>query len=582
MGTRERIRSAAGVVLSVCLLIGLLPLVAHAAPQRRLSVADAALVEGDTGAQTLSFRIAYTGKGTAGMSVDYATTALTATPGADFTAASGTVALPNGGCKCATITVDVLADLVEESTETFQIDLANPVKATIRDGQGIGTIYDDDGPPALVVFDVVASEADGTMSFDVSLTSSDSDTVTVDYATGDQTAFADSDYTASAGVVTFSPGDVLETVAVPLLQDVTAEEEQTFTFALSNPSAATIAGGLAVGTIIDDDPDPSVSVADGSAAEGTSVTGAASVTVSLSAASEKIVEVDYSTSDAGATAGSDYTATSGTLVFDAGETTATIDVGVAGDAVHELDEDVAIGLSGETNATVADGSATLTIVDDDAEPTLSVDDVTVTEGDTGTALTSFTVTKTGATALDAGVSWSTADGSAITGFDYTGSGGSLSLAPGQTTATVQVEVVGDVVDESDEQFSVTLSDPVGATVGDAGGTATIGDDDATPTTMSMRAVRRSTRIIARGRLEAAESGAQITVKLRIRRDGVYRTIATRTVAVRTLTDVDSDTVADAAFAAKFRRPGRGKYQLRAVFAGSVQLGRCRKVVRFRL
>ena len=119
MGTRERIRSAAGVVLSVCLLIGLLPLVAHAAPQRRLSVADAALVEGDTGVQALSFRIAYTGKGTAGMSVDFATTALTATSGADFTAASGTVALPNGGCKCATVTVDVLADLVEEGTEAF-------------------------------------------------------------------------------------------------------------------------------------------------------------------------------------------------------------------------------------------------------------------------------------------------------------------------------------------------------------------------------------------------------------------------------------------------------------------------------
>jgi large repetitive protein len=584
--TKKKVRTAAGVMVSVCLMIALLPLVAEAAPQRRLSIAEAALVEGDTGTQALSFRIVYSGKGTSGMSVGYATTALTATAGNDFISASGTVPLPSGGCKCATVTIDVLGDLEEEGSETFRIDLTNPVNASLRDGQGVGTVYDNDGPPALVVLDVVSSEADGTMSFEVSLTSSDSDTVSVDYATADVTALAGSDYSASSGTVTFTAGDVLEAISVPLLDDATAEEDQTFAVALSNPSAATVAGGLAVGTITDDDPDPSVSVVDSSATEGTSGTERASVTVTLSAASESIVEVDYATGDASAVAGSDYTAASGTLRFPPGETTGTIDVDVAGDAVHELDEDVAISLSGESNSTLADGSGLLTILDDDAEPALSVDDVTVTEGDAGTVHASFTVTKSGETAIEAGASWASADASATAGSDYTSASGSLTFAPGETTASVQVEVLGDAIDESDEQFALTLSNPVGATLTDADGTATVADDDGSPTptstSMSMRAIRRSTRVIARGRLEAAASGAQITVKLQVKRDGAYRTIATRKVGVGSLSDMDSDSVVDAPFTARFRRPASGRYRLRAVFGGNAQLDRCRKVVRFRL
>src|SRR5207244_2738164 len=113
-------------------------------------------------------------------------------------------------------------------------------------------------------------------------------------------------------------------------------------------------------------------------------------TVTLSSASSQTVTVDYTTADGTANAPTDYLATPGTLTFDPGVTSQTIMVAVKGDVVIEPDETFSVDLTNPINATVADGQGVGTIRNDDV--TISITDVSVTEGNSGTVNATFTVT----------------------------------------------------------------------------------------------------------------------------------------------------------------------------------------------
>ena len=152
---------------------------------------------------------------------------------------------------------------------------------------GIGTITDDDTPPALSVNNVTVTEGNsGTVNatFNVTLDEPSGQTVNVDYATADGTATAPADYTATSDTLTFAPGQTLEQVSVTVNGDLIDESDETFTLNLSNASNATIADGTGVGTITDDDGQPSLSVNDVTVTEGNSGTTNATFTVTMSAA----------------------------------------------------------------------------------------------------------------------------------------------------------------------------------------------------------------------------------------------------------------------------------------------------------
>ena len=141
------------------------------------------------------------------------------------------------------------------------------------------------------------------------------------------------------------------------------------TITLSNPQNATLSDATATGTITDDDDTPDLSIADKSVTEGTGSATVATFTVTLSAASGQQVTVAYATSSgtgtSAATAGTDYTATAGTLTFEPGTTEQTIAVPITGDALDEADETFTITLSNPQNVTLSDATATGTITDDD-------------------------------------------------------------------------------------------------------------------------------------------------------------------------------------------------------------------------
>ena len=190
--------------------------------------------------------------------------------------------------------------------------------------------------------------------------------------------------------------------------------------------------------------------------------------------------MNYATANGTATAPADYTSASGTLDFAAGDTSETIIVTVQGDALDELDETLGVHLSNPLEATIADADAVGTILDDDQTPTLSATGGTVSEGHAGSRPLTFTVALSAASGRSVTVNYSTADGTAQAPGDYTATTGALTFAPGQTSRTVDVSVIGDTLDENNETFTFALSAPTGATLQTGVATGTIADDDALP------------------------------------------------------------------------------------------------------
>src|SRR5262249_43011130 len=163
--------------------------------------------------------------------------------------------------------------------------------------------------------------------------------------------------------------------------------------------------------------------------EGNSGSTSAVFTLSLSAASTQTVSVNWTTAAGTATAGVDYATAGGTLTFAPGQMTQTLSVPVFGDALDEYDETFFVNLSGASTATIADSQGVGTISDDD-DAAAAINDVTVTEGDSGTVNAVFTVTVSAAHDHTISVPWTTADNTAVSSSDYTAASGTLNFAPG--------------------------------------------------------------------------------------------------------------------------------------------------------
>jgi ribosomal protein L35AE/L33A/disulfide oxidoreductase YuzD len=474
-------RSFFVVVLAV--LAGSLVAASSADPSSTLSINDAAVTEGDSGTVVATFTVALNAESSDTVTVDYSTFDGSAASPADYVGASGTLTFDPGQTS-KTVEVLVNGDTLDEADETLEVNLTNAVSATITDSQGIGTIIDDDAPPALSIDNVTVDEGDaGTTnaSFSVVLSAASGQAVTVNYASGDGTAIAPGDYTAVADGLTFAPGDTAETVTVPVVGDALDEGIETYTVSLSDAVNATIADPDGLGTITDDDPQPSLSVGDVTVAEGDAGTTDATFTVALSSASGRSVTVGFSTTGGSATSGTDFTATNGSLTFAAGQATRTVTVPVVGDTLDEQNETFFLNLSTPTNASLGDAQGLGTITDDDPPPQVDIENVTVLEGNTGTVTASFEVTLTPASGRAVTVQYATADANARAPADYAATSGELAIPAGETAKQVTVPVQGDILDEDNETFGVTLSDASGATIGDGSAVGTITDDDPLPT-----------------------------------------------------------------------------------------------------
>jgi hypothetical protein len=283
-------------------------------PAAALSVGDPAIFEGDQGTRYAMVSVSMSIPGAKQtVTVDYATADRTATAGSDYGAVSGRLTFAPGEVN-KTITVPVYGDFLAEPNESFFINLSGAKRATIADGQGVVTIWDDE--PRVYISDSYAVEGTtGTtpLTFSVYLSHAYDLPVTVEYATADGTATAGDDYQAASGTVTFAPGQTSQTITVLVNGDRLAEPNETFFLNVSSAdSYVAIGGGAGGGTIIDSV--PRIRSDDGYNWDGMLI-----FYVSLSVATEEAVTVNYATADGTAVAGVDYVAVSGTLTFAPGE-----------------------------------------------------------------------------------------------------------------------------------------------------------------------------------------------------------------------------------------------------------------------
>lgn len=218
---------------------------------------------------------------------------------------------------------------------------------------------------------------------------------------------------------------------------------------------------------------PSLDVGDEEVTEGDGGTKAV-FTVQLDRPSAKEVTVRFATDDGTARAGEDYVAKTGTLTFEPGETSQTVDVEVLGDDAFEYDETFSLVLSAAQRANLGRATATATILDDDSIRA-SIRGVSVPEAFVGTVPAVFTVTLSAAAAEEVSLRYTTADGSATAPADYQAASGTLSFARGETAKTIEVAVAGDVVAEATEEFFVDLSEPSGLSIAEGRGTGRILD-----------------------------------------------------------------------------------------------------------
>ena len=206
----------------------------------------------------------------------------------------------------------------------------------------------------------------------------------------------------------------------------------------------------------------------------------ATLTVSLSAASNQTITVDYSTLDGTAVNGADYTATAGILEFLPGEVVKTFQVDIQSDSVMEADEEFLVKLSNAMNASLHHVHATVTIVDDDEAPgvpTITISNASVQEMDTGATALTFNLALSEVTAQDVSVDYTTIQGTAVSPDDYEAVSGTVTVPAGQSTQEITVHVAGDRLEEGDESFEMALSNAVNATLAVANATGTIIDND---------------------------------------------------------------------------------------------------------
>lgn len=373
---------------------------------------------------------------------------------------------------------DLEVVLGTRSSGMVAYDLPGTANARVLWGTGRGSLRRTGAQAAgpIAVADAATAEGHGpgALTFTVSLARAGDQPVTVRYATSAGSATPGVDYTPVSGTLTFPPGTSSRTVSVPLLGDVLDEGDETLILTLSAPAGARLADGVALGTILDDDPTPVITVGDASGAEGQTGWALQAFSVGLTGLSASTVSVSFTTTPGSASAGADYQPVAGMLTWSPGTSAPkTVAVPVAGDRVAEGDETYTLDLAAPVAANLPDPQGLGTIQDDDS-PGLSVNDARVVEPKTGPRSLAFTISLAPANpSATVAVDWTAVGVTASPGDDFTPASGTAIFAPGATVASAAVEVLPDALAEGQETLRIDLANASGAGIAVPSGTGTI-------------------------------------------------------------------------------------------------------------
>ena len=446
----------------------------------KLSIADVAISEGNSGTKLATFTVKLSQAAASTVSYNINTANGTASAGSDYVAKSLIGESIAAGQTSKAFTVAINGDTIKEADETFNVNVSNVVGATVSDGQARGTILNDDSP-LLSIGDVSIVEGNsGTKlaTFTIKLSPASASPVTYNIATANGSAAAGTDYVAKSLIgQSIAAGQAGATFTVTINGDTAVEPNENFSVNITNVAGASLSDGFALGAIVNDD-GKTLSIGDVAITEGNSGTKLATFTIKLSQASTTAVTYNIATANGTAIAGSDYVAKAlAGESIPAGQTSRTFTVGILGDTTAEPNESFAVNLGSVSGASLLDGSAIGAILNDDGK-TLSIGDVAISEGNSGTKLATFTVKLSQASTTAVTYNIATANGTAIAGSDYVAKAlTGESIPAGQTSRTFTVGIIGNTTAEPNETFAVNLGSVSGATILDGHAIGTILNDD---------------------------------------------------------------------------------------------------------
>ncbi|TXT51486.1 MAG: hypothetical protein FD140_1524 [Limisphaerales bacterium] len=422
------------------------------------------------------------------VAVAYALTPGSAVSGTHYESTSGTLVF-NEGETLRTFTVNIMDDVPTATNAPRTVNLlltpitAGPINtapALLGATAATITILDRDSELGFAVADFVVGELAASATITVLRSGSSSGTVQVNYATvAGGTATAGVDYSASSGALNFADGVTSQTFTVPILDDAAVEGNETVALALSSPV------GMGVGAVLGPVATATLTIIDNELSPGRIAFSAATYTVSESSSSrtitvvrtngtQSLVSVNYATSNGTATAGADYVATSGSLIWASGDSASkSFTVTILPDIAVEGNETVNLTLSGASGGAVITGpTATLTIQDDDDLVQFAVTAVSAFESAGNVAVA---VQRVGAGNATVTVNYNTVPGGTA---NYTPTNGILTFAPGVNLQNIVVGITNDTATNAARTFDVQLTAPGGASLG-AGSLATVTvlDDD---------------------------------------------------------------------------------------------------------
>ena len=321
-----------------------------------------------------------------------------------------------------------------------------------------------------------ANETDGTVTITLTRTDGSDGEVSVDYTTVDGTAVSGQDFTAASGTITFADGQTTADIVISLIDDADVEATEAFSLTISNA-----VGGATLGAVVSQEisltsddasiPQPGVISIDSATASANETDGTVTITLTRTDGSDGEVSVDYTTVDGTAVSGQDFTAASGTITFADGQTTADIVISLIDDADVEATEAFSLTISnavgGATLGAVV--SQEISLTSDDAsipQPgVISIDSATASANETDGTVT-ITLTRTDGSDGEVSVDYTTVDGTAVSGQDFTAASGTITFADGQTTADIVISLIDDADVEATEAFAIEISNPAGgATLG---------------------------------------------------------------------------------------------------------------------
>ncbi len=387
----------------------------------------------------------------------------------DYTRVTSTLATIPMGTGFVLLPVQTTADSTNEPDEYLTVGIESPTEGTIGINTGTFYIMNDDSLPNLSINSPAAVLEGTALTFNVSLSSMSSSTVTVNYTFAHVTT-NDADFQAppGGGTLTFTPGQTLKTITYNTFDDAIYEPDQTFTITLSSPVNAGISTSIGTGTITSDEAMPNISLSAGpSVIEGSN----AVFTITMNRQSDVPISFDYATSSITAVSSSDFTSMSGTATISALATSKTISVTTIDDSIDEPDETFSLSISNPINATIGTSSSIATLQDNDPTPSFSIaNNGSVTEGTPSL----FTITLSASSQQKFTVDYSTTSGTATAGSDFNPvSSSTVTFNPGDTTKVISITTIDDVAAEADETFTVTLSNPLNTTLSGGSGVPTL-------------------------------------------------------------------------------------------------------------